>query len=366
LDPSSETLLAALRAVKYPGFSRDIVSFGLVRTVEARDGVARARLEVTTADPQAPKQLHDAVASALRSVPGVRSTEVEVAVKLPVKTPGAAISGTAALPSQLQNVRYRVAVASGKGGVGKSTFAVNLACAFAQLLARLGEPRPVGLMDCDIYGPSVPLMLGVNTRPELRGELLVPVENFGVRMMSLGLLIDDDAPVAWRGPMVMKTIQQFATQVAWGEIEILVVDLPPGTGDAHLTLAQTIPLSGAVIVTTPQLAAVTVARRGAMLFDKVNVPLLGVAENMSYLENPDGTRQYIFGEGGGPRAAEDLHTEFLGQVPLDPRVREGGDRGIPLVVSHPETLAGKAFLGIAERLLEKLAQSTPVAPPARG
>jgi ATP-binding protein involved in chromosome partitioning len=154
--------------------------------------------------------------------------------------------------------------------------------------------------------------------------------------------------------MVTKTIQQFANQVAWGELEVLVVDLPPGTGDAQITLAQSVPLSGAVIVTTPQLAAVSVARRGAMLFDKVNVPLLGVAENMSFLENPDGTRQHIFGEGGGPRAAQDLHTEFLGQVPLDTRVRAGGDRGIPVVVSHPDILAGQAFLGIAARLLAKL------------
>jgi len=196
----------------------------------------------------------------------------------------------------------------------------------------------------------VPQMLGLNERPEIRGELLVPATNFGLQVMSMGLLIDEQTPVVWRGPMVMKTIQQFAANVDWGELDVLIVDLPPGTGDAQLSLVQPLPLDGAVIVTTPQTVAVNVARRGAMMFGKVNVPLLGVAENMSYLEGADGERQYLFGKGGGETAAAALETTFLGQIPLDQAIREGGDRGIPTLVSHPQGTVSKAFLAIAAQL----------------
>ena len=210
-------------------------------------------------------------------------------------------------------------------------------------------------MDCDVYGPSVPLLLGSTDRPKLIGEnILAPNESFGIKLMSMGLLIDEESPVVWRGPMVMKTIQQFASNVEWGELDYLLIDLPPGTGDAQLSLAQTLPLNGAVIVTTPQKAAVDVARRGARMFEKVNVPILGVVENMSYLENPEnGEKNFIFGQGGGDKTAQDLDTKLLGQVPLDQNVREGGDHGIPVVISHSECRASLAFKEIASKLMEE-------------
>lgn len=222
------------------------------------------------------------------------------------------------------------------------------------LLGQRGQSRSVGLMDCDIYGPSIPLMMGIAQEPEIDGEFLIPVENFGIRVMSMGLLVDENTPVVWRGPMVMKTIQQFAANVKWGDLNLLVVDLPPGTGDAQLSLVQTLPLRGAVVVTTPQAAAFNVAKRGAMMFGKVNVPILGVAENMSYMLAADGSKQFIFGQGGGEKVAEFLETDLLGQVPLDPQVGLSSDHGIPIVVSNPDCQASQVFLSIAEQLLAKL------------
>ena len=353
-----DELKALLKQVKYPGFSRDIVSFGLVRGAELSDGVARVALQITTADTQVPQQLRRDIETLLRGQPGVREVAVEIAVAAP-KAPPRPLQSAAATPgagAPLAGVKKIVAVASGKGGVGKSTLAVNLACAIALELAAQGRTG-VGLMDCDIHGPSVPLMMGLaGQRPGLLEEqkMLVPLEAHGVKVMSMGLLITEDTPVVWRGPMITSAIRNFIQNVLWGDLEVLVVDLPPGTGDAQLTLAQTIPLDGAVIVTTPQVAATQVAARGGSMFNQVNVPILGVAENMSWFEDASGNRVPIFGEGGGAQAAAQLGTTVLGQIPLFPEIRAAGDAGKPIVVAQPQHPAALAYRTLAKAVLGKL------------
>jgi ATP-binding protein involved in chromosome partitioning len=356
---TTEQILEHLKKVKYPGFSRDIVSFGLVKATAFEDGAARVSLAIATADPKVPKQLKDEVERTLLAIPGVAKAVVEIAVQA-ARAPAAPAGKPGAKPGASSGVKRALAIASGKGGVGKSTFAVNLACSLAQVLTAQGRPGRVGLMDIDIYGPSVPLMMGLKGRPEVEGEgpdsCLIPMERHGVKVMSMGFLVDDNTPVVWRGPMVMKTVQQFVQNVKWGELDVLLVDLPPGTGDAQLSLVQTLPLDGALIVTTPQPAATQVALKGGLMFQKVNVPLLGVAENMSYFVDPSGQKHAIFGSGGGIATAERLATVLLGQVPLIPAIREGGDKGTPIVVGDPSSPAAGVFRGIAEALLAMLAK----------
>jgi ATP-binding protein involved in chromosome partitioning len=343
-----EKILQLLKTVNYPGFSRDIVSFGLVNEVTFKDGKASVRLEISSSDSKLPAILQKQVELVLSQKTEISEAEVNIIVKSQT-----ANGQEDAVENKIAKVKRIIAIASGKGGVGKSTLAVNLACAISRQGEERQEPFKVGLMDCDVYGPSVPLLLGSTEKPQLIGEnLLSPNESFGVKLMSMGLLIDEDSPVVWRGPMVMKTIQQFVSNVEWGELDFLLIDLPPGTGDAQLSLAQTMPLDGAIVITTPQKAAVDVARRGARMFEKVKVPILGVVENMSYLETESGEKNYLFGKGGGPKTAQELDTKFLGEVPLNQEVREGGDHGIPVITSNPECNSSKAINKIASSIIK--------------
>lgn len=347
---TQEAILDALKAVKYPGYSRDIISFGLVKHVAVNNGAVNVRLELTSPNPDAAKIIKAECENVLRGQPGV--THVFVEVKQPAgPAPGAAPAAGGAFQNQnkVPGIKRIVAVASGKGGVGKSTCSVNLACALTHLGAR------VGLLDCDIYGPSIPLMMGIHQRPVVsEDEKLIPPSNYGVKLMSMGFLLTDDQPVIWRGPMIQKTVQQFISQVEWGQLDYLLVDLPPGTGDAQLSLCQTVPLDGGVIVTTPQEASLGVVRKGIAMFEKVNVPILGIVENMSYFIAPGGERVELFGHGGGRTEAQRQEILFLGEVPLFIEIREGGDKGTPVAVSHPADPQGKPFIQIAETLRQKL------------
>jgi ATP-binding protein involved in chromosome partitioning len=336
----------ALKAVKYPGYSRDIVSFGLIKEVSAADGAVNVMMQLTTSNPEAGRQIKADSEQVLQALPGVKHVQVEV--RQPAAGAGAP-AGAPANQGRIPGVKRIIAVASGKGGVGKSTCSVNLACALQHLGAR------VGLLDCDIYGPSIPLMMGVYERPTVSaGERLVPPVSHHVKVMSIGLLLENDQPVIWRGPMIAKTIQQFLFAVEWGDLDYLLVDLPPGTGDAQLSLCQTVPLDGGVIVTTPQEASLGVVRKGIAMFNKVNVPILGLVENMSYFTTPNGERVEIFGHGGGQAEAARQSLPFLGEVPIFTEIREAGDRGVPVVVSAPNRPAGKAFIQIAEKLHQSL------------
>jgi ATP-binding protein involved in chromosome partitioning len=339
-----QTLRDALRRVRYPGFSRDIVSFGLVKEIRIEGEKVTAHLVLTTAEPAIARQIRDEAQAALAAVKGVGAAEVTVDIQAPAQAAG--LPG----PAKLQGVEHVIAVASGKGGVGKSTVAANLAVALVAAGAR------VGLCDCDLYGPSIALMFGSNERPMADEEdRILPIRREGLKLMSMGFLLDDYSPAVLRGPMVTRYTQQFLRQVAWAPLDCLVLDLPPGTGDIQLTIVQTLALSGAVIVTTPQEVALIDARKAVAMFGKTNVPVLGIVENMSYFLSPsDGSRHEIFGSGGGEREAARLRVPLLGKVPIDIGIREAGDIGRPLVASDPQGLVGQVFAQMADKILKSI------------
>jgi len=335
----------ALTSVKYPGFTRDIVSFGLVKGIKIDNGEVNVQLALATNDPNVPATIKNDAEKVLRGIAGVQSAKVLIDIHAPP-----AGAGAGAVAARIPGVRHIIAVASGKGGVGKSTIAANLAVALEQRGTR------VGLCDCDIYGPSISLMFGTRERPVATEEnKIVPIEQYNLRLMSMGFLLDDTSPAILRGPMVTRYTQQFLRQVEWGELDYLVLDLPPGTGDIQLTIVQTVALSGAIIVTTPQEVALIDARKAATMFEKVNVPVLGLVENMSYFVSPsDGKRYDIFGSGGGEREAKRLRVPLLGQIPIDIATREAGDRGMPVVAEDRKSPVDAEFGRIAQQIREKL------------
>jgi len=337
---NEELVREALRGVKYPGFSRDIVSFGLVRGIVVSGADVEIQVVVTTGDTKIASEISDHAGKIVAALPGVGNVNVKIDVQAP-----AAPAGDAG-PARIEGIRHIIAVASGKGGVGKSTVAANLAMALAQ------SGADVGLCDCDIYGPSVALMFGGNERPTADDEnRIIPINRYGVSLMSMGFLLDDGSPAVLRGPMVTRYTQQFLRQVAWGKLDYLILDLPPGTGDIQLTIVQTVALSGAIIVTTPQEVALIDARKASAMFAKTNVPVLGIVENMSFFLCPgDGKRYDIFGTGGGAREALRLRVPLLGEIPIEPLVREAGDTGRPVVAAHPKSAAAQAFQEVAKKV----------------
>ncbi len=340
---NEEIVLAALRQIQDPDLHKDIVTLGFVRDLKIDRGAISFRIVLTTPACPVKAEMESAARDLVTAIPGVTSVEVKMDAEVPK---GRGLGEKVVI----EGVRNIIAVSSGKGGVGKSTVAVNVAVSLALDGAR------VGLMDADVYGPNVPLMLGASdARPEIDVNRLIPIEAYGVKLMSMALLQPGDKPMIVRGPILHGLVKQFLTDVKWGELDYLIVDMPPGTGDVQLSLAQLVPVQGAVLVTTPQDVAVADVRRALRMFETVAIPVLGVVENMSYFIAPDtGTRYNIFGEGGGQRLSHMYHVPFLGAIPLGIEVREGGDKGVPVVVSHPDSPQAQAFRKVTEEVARQV------------
>jgi ATP-binding protein involved in chromosome partitioning len=369
MSVTTEAVLETLRTIKGPDFEGDIVSLGLVSDIFIANSKVFFSVTVPADRAQALEPLRAAAERAVKAMPGVEGAVVALTAEKkgggmeaappppprPAAPPRPAPAQAAPAGKQrgkagVPGVEAIIAVASGKGGVGKSTTAVNLALGLA------ANGLKVGILDADIYGPSMPRLLGISGRPQtVDGKILKPMESYGVKVMSMGFLVDEETPMIWRGPMVMSALTQMLREVEWGALDVLVVDMPPGTGDAQLTMAQAVPLAGAVIVSTPQDLALIDARKGLNMFHKVDVPLLGIVENMSYFLAPDtGNRYDIFGHGGARREAERLGVPFLGEVPLTMDVRESSDAGTPVVVSDPQGAQAKVYREIAGKVWEQV------------
>ena len=381
MKPLMERITGALAAVRNPRTGADVMAAEQVRdiatsvdgkvrltlllapdddatlvrdvrqAIEALDGVTDVRVDVRDPAQSEPTPARRAPANTMNQPKAPASGGMGRALPVMEAAPAQKAPPKVPAPVQYPNLGRILAISSGKGGVGKSTVAVNLAIA----LAKAG--KRVGIMDADIYGPNLPLMLGVDAAPAVRDEKIIPLEAYGIKVISLGFLIEKEQPAIWRGPIVMKIITQFLRDVAWGQLDYFLVDMPPGTGDAQLSLVQATQVDGAVIVTTPQQVAVGDALRGVKMFERTAVPVLGIVENMSYFENPEtGKPIALFGSGGGERLAKECDLPLLGQVPIDPRIQEGGDTGRPIVDAEPESKAAKAISAIAERVMQRVVE----------
>ena len=334
-----EVVLTALRVVMDPDLRKDIVSLGFIKDLQIDGGGVAFAIELTTPACPVKEQLREQAMAAVKALAGV--TAVNVRMTANVQSASMPETGRQPLPG----VKNVIAVGAGKGGVGKTTVSVNLALALAKFGSR------VGILDGDIYGPNVPIMMGLNTQLGTDGKQIVPAEAYGVQVVSIGFLTSDDAPIIWRGPMLHSAIQQFFKEVAWKDLDYLIVDMPPGTGDVALSLSQTVPVVGAVVVTTPQQVSLADSRRAVRMYQKLNIPTLGMVENMSYYACPNCHHEAdIFGHGGGEQLAQTMEVPFLGRLPIYQPIREGGDTGVPVVFAEPESVAGRAFMSLAERV----------------
>jgi len=340
---SEAAVLDALKVVSDPDLHRDIVSLGFVKELRIDRAHVSFTIELTTPACPVKDQMRDQARAAVLGVPGVAAVDVKMSAR--VREAAAADSAR----SPVAGVKNVIAVGAGKGGVGKTTAAVNLALALVRCGGR------VGLLDADIYGPNVPIMLGMKTQLTTDGQKIVPAGKYGLQVISMGFLTGDDAPIIWRGPMLHGALQQFFREVAWDGLDYLVVDMPPGTGDVALSLSQTVPVAGSIVVTTPQQVSLADSRRAIAMYKKLNIPPLGILENMSYFVCPGCAHEAdIFGHGGGERMASELDVPFIGRIPIYQPIREGGDTGVPIVIGEPESPAAKAFMTAAERLAAQI------------